>query len=509
MQNTKLNLTGEQIEAIKHAHSGETFVLDACAGSGKTTTARQMCQAIDGRVLYLVYNSAAAQDAKKSFPANTKVSTTSALAWNKYPEYQDRMRPGSARVRAKDTAALAGLTKPLAIGNNIALSPVAIASWALETIQKFCYSADPKISEKHVPKNLALGIDPLQEDYLKMQVAAWAQKIWNDAIKVESKHRFTFDYAFKLMVMSPPNLGYDTVIIDEAQDSNQATMHLLKAQIDSQLIAVGDPAQQLYSWRGATDIMGQFQGPRLQLSKSFRFGQAVADEAAKWLEHTRTGITVTGNEAMDSRVTDKPLDHVDAVLCRNNATVMERAIQGIEEGKKVAIVGGTDALRNLAFAARDLMSGNKTSHPELSAFSDWAEVMAFTNEPGGGDLKALVQLVNTHKVHGILAACDRLVPETEMEARRMRTRFQAPDLVISTAHKAKGREWMNVEVADDFKEPEEVEDPITHKTSPGPISRTEAMLHYVTVTRARQVLHRGGLRWIDRHPKIDKVGKRL
>lgn len=494
----KLNLTDEQINAIKLAHSGETFVLDACAGSGKTTTARQMCEAIDGRVLYLVYNSAASADAKKSFPRNAKVSTTSALAWAKYPEYQDRMRPGSARVRAKDTAALVGLTQPLPIGSNIQLSPVTIASWALETIEKFCYSADPKITEKHVPNGLALGIDGLQEDYIKSVVAGWATKIWTDAIKVESKHRFTFDYAFKLMVISPPNLGYDTVIIDEAQDSNDATLHLLRAQIDSQLIAVGDPAQQLYKWRGASDIMGKFTGERLQLSKSFRFGERIADEAMKWLEHTGTGITVVGNESMDSVVTDEPIENPDAILCRNNATVMGNAIQGIEDGKRVAIVGGVESLRNLAFAAQDLMNGKKTSYPELAAFADWGEVMEFTNEPGGGDLKALVALVNEHKPWGILDACKQIVPEKSK-----------PDLVVSTAHKSKGREWMNVTIGEDFKEPQEVEDPITHQTSPGPILKEEAMLHYVTATRARKVLYRGGLSWVDRYKKIDKTGKQV
>lgn len=502
-----IKFTDEQIYAKDCAASGETFVVDACAGSGKTTTAREMCKVIDGRILYLVYNSSASADAKKSFPRGVKVSTTSALAWARYPEYQDRMRPGSKRVRAKDTAALVGLTNPIQLGPSVVISPVTIASLALETIQKFCYSADTKITEKHAPPPPA-GLEVLQEDLIRSEVAAWARKIWTDAIKVGSQHRFTFDYAFKLMVMSPPDLGYDTVIIDEAQDSNWATLHLLKAQINSQIITIGDPAQQLYAWRGASDIMGEFGGNRLPLSKSFRFGVAIAEEADKWLEHTQTHIRVTGNENMQSTVVNRPLEATDAVLCRNNATVMERAIEALDEGKKVAIVGGTQSLRNLAFAASDLMSGKRTSHPELSAFADWGELMSFTEEPGGGDLKALVQLINTYKVSGILDACNRLVPETPQEAKFQRRTFQTPDLVVSTAHKSKGREWMNVEIGSDFKEPEDVEDPEgINDPEPGPISRHDAMLHYVTVTRARQNLNRGGLAWVDRHKPVDKLGK--
>lgn len=499
--------TEEQIHAITTAHYGETFVLDACAGSGKTTTARKMCQAIDGRVICLMYNSAAAKDARASFPAGVKVSTTAALAWHKYPEYQDRMNPRAKRVPAKDTAVLAGLTKPVQLGGSISMNPVTVASWALETIQKFCYSASVRITEKHTPPILAFGLEPLQEDLLRSEIVAWARKIWTDAIKIGSKHRFTMDYAFKLMVMSPPDLGYDAVIIDEAQDSNYATLHLLKAQINSQLIAIGDPCQQLYGWRGASDIMGEFQGPRLALSQSFRFGNRIAEEADKWLEHTRNPMRIKGNPAMDSRVTDRDLPQTDAILCRNNATVMARAIEQLEEGKEVAIVGGTEALQLLAQAASKLMNGEKTSHPELSVFADWGELMAFTEEPGGGDLKALVQLVNQYKVKGILSACDKLTSETRPTWGRGKDTWSPPDVVVSTAHKAKGREWMNVEVADDFKEPEPVNDPVTGEASPGVITRNEAMLNYVTVTRARSHLNRRGLAWVDRYAPVDKLTK--
>lgn len=500
--------TDQQMHAIDTAKWGEDFVVDAVAGSGKTRTARAICEVLDSRILYLVYNSAAAKDARAAFPSSVKVSTTSALAWGKYPEYRDRMVPGPnyVRVRAKDTAELVGLKHPVKLGN-LDLSPVVVASMALETIKKFCYSADGRILPAHVPPILAHGMGELQEDLLRDEVVKWARKIWKQSIEVGSRHLFTFDYAFKLMVLSPPDYGYDTVIIDEAQDSNKATLHLLKAQLNSQIIVIGDPAQQLYSWRGASDIMGEFDGERLPLSKSFRFGTRVAEEAEKWLAHTGTGIHIEGNPAMDSRVVNTPLDRTDAILCRNNATVMGRAIERLDYGDKVAIVGGTDALRKLAFAARDLMAGKRTSYQELSVFSDWAELMAFTEEPAGKDLKALVQLVNQYKVGGILDACNMLVPETPEEASHARRKFTAPDVVISTSHRAKGREWNNVEIANDYEEPDDVEDPMGGLPEPGPINRHDAMLHYVTVTRARENLNRGGLAWIDRHQPVDKLAK--
>ena len=496
----EVQLTEEQIHAVKMAHSGETFVVDAVAGSGKTTTARRMCQAINGDVLYLVYNTAAAKDARNSFPKNVKVSTTSALAWAHYEQtYGDRIlgpkdargqRPGAPRIPARETARLAGLVEPVHVGGGVhPIQPVTVARLAVDTIDRFCYSADKVITVKHTPP-MPMSLMPLQAEVLRDVVVHAARAIWADAIRPKSKHRFTFDYAFKLLVMTEPNLGYSTVIIDEAQDSNPATMRLLQAQHDSQLIAIGDPAQQLYAWRGASDIMGEFDGPRLGLSKSFRFGEAIADAANKWLPHTGTHIRVTGNENMNSYVTIGGINKPNAVLCRTNVTVMAHAMAFMEDGKRVAVCGGTSSLETLARAAYDLRQGKPTTHPELAAFQDWADLLAYTSEPGGGDLRALVTLIDEHGIPDILKACKQLVHED----------YGRPDVVVSTAHKAKGREWSRVVVADDFKEPQDIVDENTGRSEVAPIDPHSAMVNYVTVTRARDHLDRRGLSWVDRHP---------
>jgi len=66
-------------------------------------------------------------------------------------------------------------------------------------------------------------------------------------------------------------------------------------------------------------------------------------------------------------------------------------------------------------------------------------------------------------------------------------------VVVSTAHKAKGLDWPKVQVAD-FKAPEKDD-----AGNPRPPARDEAMLAYVTVTRAKHELDRGGLAYIDDH----------
>jgi hypothetical protein len=67
------------------------------------------------------------------------------------------------------------------------------------------------------------------------------------------------------------------------------------------------------------------------------------------------------------------------------------------------------------------------------------------------------------------------------------------DVIVSTAHKAKGREWATVRIANDFPEPEagrRRRDPL--------VPPEDAMLAYVAVTRARKLLDPEGLSWIDK-----------
>lgn len=484
--------TAEQSAIIDEAVRANDMVVDACAGSGKTSTLRMAAEAMrPTKILYLVYNRAAADDARATMPSNVEVRTTSALGLRAFYQYKDRIT--GKRVPARTTAKLLGIKNPFSLGE-LEIHPVSMASMVVDTVDRFAYTADKHLDMKHV--SIPPGFDPAQEDALRRQVLAWAKKMWRETWDENSGLRLTYDYAFKLFAMGNGSIKADAIMLDEAQDSNGIVEHFVK-KADAQTIIVGDPAQQLYGWRGAVNVMDRFSGPRLTLSRSWRFGKEIAEEAEKWLAHTKTGIRVSGNPSMDSQVNDGGLSSPDAVLCRSNGCAMENAIDYLEQGLSVAMAGGTKSLTDLAYAASDLRQGNPTTHPELIAFKTWSELMEFTEEPGGGDLKALVNLVNRYGVPGIIDACNRMVDETPKKWNAHQ--WSPPDVVVSTAHKSKGREWNSVRIGEDFKPPEDVKDPATGLMVPGTIRPDEAMLHYVAVTRARDVLDRGGLAWIDEY----------
>jgi superfamily I DNA/RNA helicase len=144
-------------------------------------------------------------------------------------------------------------------------------------------------------------------------------------------------------------------------------------------------------------------------------------------------------------------------------------------------VGGGRELLALAEAAADLQAGRRTSHPELWVFKTWQELREYSTEDGGADLKVFVNLVDQHGPDALICALSRLSDE------------HGADLMISTAHRSKGREWDRVRIHDDYPQPKE----------DAPIPRADAMLAYVAVTRARRVLDRTGLAWIDEHAGPD------
>ncbi len=176
-----------------------------------------------------------------------------------------------------------------------------------------------------------------------------------------------------------------------------------------------------------------------------------------------------------------PVACPDAVLCRTNAEAVRQLLVAADTGRKAALGGGGSEIRRLAEAASSLRAGAGTDHPELFVFRTWGEVQEYVEQDASGsDLKVFVQLIDTYGAEVVIDIVDRLSPE------------EAAETVVSTAHKAKGREWPIVRIADDFPEPRR-----RHNGQPAQVPRPDAMLAYVAVTRARQALDPQGLAWVD------------
>jgi hypothetical protein len=479
--------TDEQAHTVDAFRAGHHLVLQAGAGTGKTSTLGLLAASTRRRGRYLAFNRDIARDAATRFPHTVLCKTAHATAYAALGHrYTNRLN--SPRQPAWKTGQALGITRPVRIGDH-EISPRTLSHAVLRTVTRYCHSADRTLARHHVPR--LRGLDtPAGHAQLAQEVLPFALKAWADLHNPEQGvARFEHDHYLKMWALTEPTIEADFLFLDEAQDTNPVLEKVFAAQRDhAQLVMVGDSAQAIYGWRGARDVMTGFQATPLTLTRSFRFGPLIAEEANRWLALADAPIRLTGTDAIAAEVGS--LDRPDAVLCRTNIGAMAEVLRLLAAGHRVALTRGGQQLAALALAARDLKDGCRTSHPELVLFSSWGELQDYAAyDPAGRDLQPFVDLVDTHGPDAILAAVSELTDEDHA------------CVVVSTAHSAKGREWPTVQIGDDFPPPKDTDQHDEQgRPIPEPVSDTDARLAYVAVTRARHHLDLGGLSWITTHP---------
>jgi superfamily I DNA/RNA helicase len=480
--------TDEQTAAADAFHAGDHLALQAGAGAGKTTTLALLAHATTRRGRYLAYNRAIAQDAATRFPANVHCKTAHALAYAAIGHrYTHRLN--APRRPAWQTGHALGLTKGIRIGERD-VTQRALSNTLLRTLTRFCHTADDRITARHVPRLRGLEDKELHGE-LAGHIVPFARKAWSDLQHPDDGAvRFDHDHYLKIWALTGPRIDADFLLLDEAQDTNPVVEQVFLAQRrHAQLVMVGDSAQAIYQWRGAKDVMAGFDGTHLTLSQSFRFGPRLAEEANHWLHLADAPLRLRGTDTVPTEL--GTVAQPDAVLCRTNTGAMAQVLDLMAAGHRVALTGGGQTLQALAQAARDLKEGRRTHHPELLLFPSWGALQDYAaHDPAGRDLQPLVDLVDTHGTDAILNAVARLAPE------------QHAHVTVSTAHKAKGREWPQVKIADDFTPRTGNSQPdAPGQNTPPPVEDSEARLAYVAVTRTRQRLDLGGLSWAHTQPQ--------
>ncbi|MGI5196538.1 UvrD-helicase domain-containing protein [Streptomyces sp. CA-288835] len=483
--------TPEQRDAIAAYGDGTDLVLQAGAGCGKSSTLKMIAKADPrARMTYIAYNKPIAVAAQKSFPRNANCSTGHSLAFQGIgKQYAHRL--GGARQTAHQAAQALGVPAILGhpvgvpsivsdLGEKIAMPTKRIMRYALETVERWCYSADREITSAHIPRKPNMKKTATVQQLAEL-VLPVARAAWRDLLKPDGVLKYKHDHYMKAWQLGGPTIDADVILLDEAQDTNDVLYDVIARQEHAQRIVVGDSAQQIYEWRGANDALTKFAAAGAQeqtLSQSFRFGPAIAEAANAWLYVVGTELRLKGFEQVKSRLDD--LSDPDAILCRTNAGAMECVMDALARRVPVALVGGGSEMKRLAEAAASLQSGRDTDHPELCAFATWDQVRQYADEEAdGADLRVLVRLIDDHGPAVIIAATDQLVNEDQAQ------------LVVSTAHRSKGREWPKVRIHSDFRAPSP--DPVTGLVT---VRREEARLAYVAVTRARQVLDDRALAWV-------------
>lgn len=464
--------TPEQAAALDLFATGKPLVIEAGAGTGKTSTLELLGRSTPTLGVYLSFNSAVAREVHRRMPTSVDASTMHGLAMRHVGgQLNARPRLEAPRMAPWTLAKRMGIDQVVCTvgGRTKVLQPGWLAGKVMRGIRQFCQSDDPAPTRRHIPH--IDGIDETQpngqrghrnNDELAKYLEPHLVAAWADLTDPNGKLPFTHDVYLKVFQLAGAVLPCQFVLFDEAQDANPVMLAVLRTQSDAgvQVVYVGDSQQQIYEWRGAINALADVPGAhRTFLTQSFRFGPRLAEVANAVLGRLNAELRLTGTPSIDTRV--GPVGRPRAILCRGNAAAIDMVLSLQRDGRNPMLVGGHDEIVSFARAAAQLQAGETTWHRDLACFDSWAEVQDYVDsDPQGDDLRTMVRMLDDYGPQIILDALSGLVGE------------DAADVVVSTAHKAKGREWEAVRLAGDFEVPAD--------TSPG-----EWRLLYVAATRAK------------------------
>lgn len=466
--------TPEQDEAVAVFNTRKDMKIRAVAGSGKTSTLKLMGRSTISPGYYLCFNKDIATESAKTFPENVMCKTTHSLAWRevarKYKNDKDKMM-GS--LRARDVAAWLSIKDFPIFGGTDFLNDTTIGYAVARTVARFCQSADREFGRHHfevLPKFKTLP----DEEFLvlRARVVSWAEQLWHEMINPLTAVPLGHDGYVKAWQLSDPTIEAVFVLVDEFQDTAPVLLDVLKRQ-DCQIVGVGDENQQIYEWRGAINAMELYNVDKIvTLSKSFRFGQAIADFASDALATIGCDYRITGNENVESRLTDEPQP---VVICRTNASILDQIIDLAEfaPDKLAYVCGGVEDLTRCLTGVEALQANKASAYAAFIGFKKWDEYTDYSEKSGDIEAQKIVKLVKKYGANKLKRQLENVLP-SESKA----------DIILTTAHKSKGREWPGVMLADDFKvQPEK-----DMETKELVYNKPETRLFYVAATRAMNQL---------------------
>lgn len=475
--------TAEQAAILARLEtSPANLLITARAGTGKTSTLVMVAQALPRGAFHLAlaFNKRMADELTQRLPGNVKASTLNALGhqalalglqrhltvdFKKTSNLVKELHPElsfEARLRLErvvNAAKSLGLCPLQAAQNKVAQNEVAEAPDKLPPALVFTPDGWPKAHAEllHItdPSDWADVMTLAQEDDLDTPtelapgVAFTPTQVMTNRVLLASLEALTrgkIDFADQLWV--PTLFGFafprtHTLMVDEAQDLSLLNHAMLALIPHRRLIAVGDPMQAIYAFRGAAEdsmslLQSRFNMDEARLTLSFRCPSVIVENARRWVSDFKAAQVGGRIQTLDElELGDLP--EASTVLCRNNAPLIKVATAALRRGRRVTVLG-RDLEKTLKKTLKEILA---TKRGSISARAK-AWLTAKLEPKSGVKLtsgrRAFLQ--DQHDTVLALAASASTEDGAELETyiSRLFSDETAP-LVFSTGHKAKGMEW--------------------------------------------------------------------
>lgn len=504
--------TEHQQAIIDAGQRGDSLSIHAAAGAAKTTTIKLLVNAglPHRKVLALAFNKRIAEDLAAALPKHVIVKTLNSLGHSAWAQQRgtrlelDARKIGGIVTRLYDPILKADDSGELwtVIRDGVEVARQAGAVPAESKNRPLWTGAD---FEQVLSEYLLSTTMPDDADPEFVASAIRATLLESISLAFQGTIDFT-DQIYMTTCFRAMYSQFDCVIVDEAQDLSPANHRQLMLCRPKQLIAVGDPKQAIYAFRGAdsrsmANLEAQWEHSaegrsieRLPLPVSFRCPKAVV---ARQLRHYPTMEAFPSNregivEHLDQwSVSD--LRQPCAIICRNNAPLVAAAFTLLAQGQGFTFFGQDmgktlkSLIKKIANAPQR-MSVAKKRQPS-SEILQLVEVF-FENEKA-----ALRERDRPDLIAGLIdkVSCARIVlrnSKTLGEALEYCDEvFNAmdPGITLTSGHRSKGFEWSSVYHLDAFRIPSKFAMREADAGNPGPLEQ-ERNLRYVIETRTSDYL---------------------
>ncbi len=409
-------LTEEQQNIINISgvlESGQSLKIDACAGSGKTATLSAIANAYrDRRFLYLAFNKAIVESAKNRFPQNVAIYTTHSLAFRSIFQIQNPpyIKPS---LNVFDLEPVFGKVKY----NYREISD------HLNKFIAFCNSdlkTYPNSSIATLFEAMDKGIIPMcHEFYLKK---------------------------YQMQKTHPDLDRYDYILLDEAQDTNLVTMDIFRSN-NARKILVGDSHQSIYGFRGAYNALLNFKADYEEhLTYTFRSNEEICKRANFFIKTFAADKDNYLPMKTYGEIKENP-EPKNAVITRTNSGLITYLLKLTNEQKQRAtLIREPDMIFRPALNILKFINGDSDFDKEyayLKRFTSLDKLKDYVHDSMDLELDTAIRIAEDqrHKLYNLYKEAQRLYQNRNNDN---------INIYFTTAHTAKGLEWDQVLLADDF-----------------------------------------------------------
>jgi DNA helicase II / ATP-dependent DNA helicase PcrA len=471
----------EEQEAIVDfvlANPKTNLLIGALAGAAKTSTLRLLCKYMPVvPTLSVAFNKRIADEMSKVLPGHVKCATMNSIGH----------RVWAAAIGKRltlDTRKNYNLVKE----SIDALKHKGDKAAAYDMMGDIMKTVSKAKLSGYIPPDMPTGRSLLTPDEffdsLEEAPDDWLCSIINDCLRKSIQQSYAGLIDFDDQIYMSTLFGgsfpvHPRLMVDEVQDLsplNHVMVYKLVG-VDTQLIAVGDPWQSIYAFRGADTksmqrLKDQFSMHEMVLSVSFRCPISVVKHNHKRVPHMRwPEWAVEGQVRSLSEWAAKDIPDNSAIICRNNAPLLSTALALLRAGRGVHLVG-TDLGPQLVKALKKLGDTQMPQQEVLDAIDQW-EQAKLVKTRNAGVVADKAECLRVFACFGptlgaAIAYCEHIFAS------------KGPIQLLS-GHKAKGLEWDTVYHLD----PQRIPSPYAKE---GEALEQELNVRYVIETRAKRSL---------------------